>query len=88
VTNEKWWPVEWTVPDSDVVDWMPTMSLTHWHPIVRRAMRDKQGVVLEFHHRLGRAPMELGPVSDLELRCVLLDLAAKWMRGQDNGEGE
>ena len=64
----------------------PNISLTQFHPTVKRVMRDKQGVVLEFHHRLGWASKDLGPVTDLELRCILLDLAARWMRNEDDGE--
>ena len=89
MTGEKWWPVEWTGPTFEVdKDWLPWTTLTHWHPTVKKVMRDKQGVVLEFHHRLGRAPMELGVITDLELRCILLDLAARWMRNEDDGERE
>ena len=89
MTGEKWWPVEWSKPFFEAdADFLPATSLTQFHPTVKRVMRDKQGVVLEFHHRLGRASMELGPISDLELRCILLDLAARWMRNEDDGERE
>lgn len=87
MSQEKWWPVDWTMPDAAVA-WMPDLALTHFHPTVKRAMRDNHGVVLEFHHRLGRPNMDLGQVDDIELRCVLLDLAARWMRSEDDGERE
>jgi hypothetical protein len=51
-------------------------------------MRDEKGVVLEFHHRLGRPAMDLGVVDDITLRCVLMDLAARWMRSEDDGGRE
>ena len=89
MSTEKWWPVEWEIPDTDNAGlWRPLTTLTRWHPTVKRAMRDKDGVALEFHHRLGRPVMDLGQVDDLQLRCILLDLAAKWMRGEDNGKRE
>ena len=87
MTSEKWWPVEWNKPffeaDRDLLPWI---TLTHYHPTVKRVMRDKRGVVLEFHHRLGWLSKDLGPVTDLELRCILLDLAARWMRNEDNAD--
>ena len=81
--GEKWWPVEWTKPNEKVA---VETSLTRFHPTVKRAMRDKIGVVLEFDARLGRPNLDLGRVGDLELRCILLDLAARWMRNEDDGE--
>ena len=88
MSKEQWWPVDWTVPDAEVADWMPALTLTRFHPTVKRVMRDKDGVVLEFHHRLGRASRNLGKIDDIELRCILLDLAARWMRSEDDGERE
>ena len=89
VTGEKWWPVRSGVgPAFEDADFLPSTSLTQFHPTVRRAMRDARGVVLEFHHRLGRPSKDLGQVTDLELRCILLDLAARWMRNEDDGTRE
>ena len=88
MSGEKWWPVEWTEVDPDFAEWMPAVSFTRWHPTVKRVMRDPIGVVLEFHARLGRANLNLGKIDDIELRCILLDLAAKWMRNEDNGVKE
>ena len=89
MAGEKWWPVEWSKPFFEAdKDWTPNISLTQFHPTVKRAMRDARGVVLEFHHRLGWPNKDLGHVTDLELRCILLDLAAKWMRNEDDGERE
>ena len=89
MTSEKWWPVEWEIPDTDNADlWRPLTTLTRFHPTVKRAMRDKDGTVLEFHHRLGWPSKDLGHVTDLELRCILLDLAARWMRNEDNDQRE
>ena len=89
MTSEKWWPVEWSKPFFEAdADFLPSTSLTQFHPTVKRAMRDACGVVLEFHHRLGWPSKDLGHVTDLELRCILLDLAARWMRNEDDGERE
>lgn len=88
MTGEKWWPVEWVGPAFEDQGVLPDITLTHYHPLVKRVMRDAKGVVLEFHARLGRAPMELGKIDDIELRCILLDLAARWMRNEDDGQKE
>ena len=89
MTSEKWWPVEWSKPFFEVDrGLLPSISLTQFHPTVKRAMRDARGVVLEFHHRLGWPSKDLGHVTDLELRCILLDLAARWMRNEDDGKHE
>ena len=89
MSKEQWWPCEWTNPTFEAdIDWLPSTTLTHFHPTVKRAMRDARGVVLEFHHRLGWPSKDLGKIDDIELRCILLDLAARWMRSEDDGERE
>jgi hypothetical protein len=86
VIGEKWWPVKWPAEDGN--DIIAEVALTHWHPTVKRVMRDAGGMVIEFHARLGRPPLDLGKIDELELRCALLELASQWWNEQDGGKRE